>query len=76
MTEIAAVELGQRRINVNAVIPGITDTPCSRRCPCLERSFLITVSLLAGLPIPTMRDDRHDSWFPTTFVTIEPDDRA
>ena len=33
MTEIAAVELGKRQINVNAVIPGITDTPMSQALP-------------------------------------------
>ena len=33
MTEIAAVELGQRRINVNSVIPGITATPMSEALP-------------------------------------------
>jgi 3-oxoacyl-[acyl-carrier protein] reductase len=33
MTEVAAVELGARRINVNMVIPGITDTPMSRKIP-------------------------------------------
>ena len=33
MTEIAAVELGQRRINVNSVIPGITATPMSAALP-------------------------------------------
>ena len=33
MTEVAAVELGSRRINVNMVIPGITDTPMSRKIP-------------------------------------------
>uniref|UniRef100_UPI0035CAE194 SDR family NAD(P)-dependent oxidoreductase n=1 Tax=uncultured Sphingomonas sp. TaxID=158754 RepID=UPI0035CAE194 len=30
MTEVAAVELGVRRINVNSVIPGITDTPMAK----------------------------------------------
>ncbi len=33
MTEVAAAELGARRINVNMVIPGITDTPMSRKIP-------------------------------------------
>lgn len=33
MTEIAAVELGERRINVNTVIPGITATPMSEALP-------------------------------------------
>ena len=33
MTEIAAVELGQRKINVNTVIPGITATPMSESLP-------------------------------------------
>ena len=33
MTEVAAAELGTRRINVNMVIPGITDTPMSRKIP-------------------------------------------
>ena len=33
VTEVAAVELGARRINVNMVIPGITDTPMSRKIP-------------------------------------------
>ena len=33
MTEIAAVELGPRRINVNAVIPGITETPMTKALP-------------------------------------------
>ena len=33
MTEVAAVELGKRKINVNAVIPGITATPMSEKLP-------------------------------------------
>lgn len=33
LTDIAAVELGQRRINVNTVIPGITETPMSNALP-------------------------------------------
>jgi 3-oxoacyl-[acyl-carrier protein] reductase len=33
LTEIAAVELGSRRINVNCVIPGITRTPMSAALP-------------------------------------------
>ena len=33
MTEIAAVELAERRINVNTVIPGITATPMSESLP-------------------------------------------
>lgn len=33
LTEIAAVELGARRINVNCVIPGITQTPMSAALP-------------------------------------------
>jgi 3-oxoacyl-[acyl-carrier protein] reductase len=33
MTDVAAVELGARRINVNAVIPGITDTPMTQALP-------------------------------------------
>lgn len=33
LTEIAAVEFGPRRINVNSVIPGITATPMSERLP-------------------------------------------
>ena len=33
LTEIAAVELGARRINVNCVIPGITETPMSTSLP-------------------------------------------
>ena len=33
LTDIAAVELGQRRINVNTVIPGITETPMQAALP-------------------------------------------
>ena len=33
MTDIAAVELGERRILVNAVIPGITETPMTQGLP-------------------------------------------
>lgn len=33
LTEIAAAELGARRINVNAVIPGITETPMQAALP-------------------------------------------
>jgi 3-oxoacyl-[acyl-carrier protein] reductase len=33
LTEIAAIELGQRRITVNSVIPGITETPMTTALP-------------------------------------------
>ena len=33
LTDIAAVELGQRRINVNTVVPGITETPMQAALP-------------------------------------------
>ena len=33
LSEIAAAELGQRRINVNCVIPGVTETPMSKALP-------------------------------------------
>lgn len=44
MTEIAAVELGPRRINVNTVIPGITATPMSEALPAEAKQPVIDAS--------------------------------
>ena len=52
MTEIAAVELGQRRINVNSVIPGITDTPMSQRIPGPVKQPVIDASPWKRLGTP------------------------
>ena len=52
MTEIAAVELGARRINVNSVIPGITDTPMSQALPDEAKKPVIEASPWKRLGTP------------------------
>ena len=52
MTEIAAVELAARRINVNSVIPGITDTPMSKALPAEAKQPVIEASPWKRLGTP------------------------
>ena len=52
MTEIAAVELGERRINVNSVIPGITETPMSAAVPQAAKQPVIDASPWKRLGTP------------------------
>ena len=52
MTEIAAIELGVRRINVNSVIPGITATPMSQSLPDSATQPVINASPWKRLGTP------------------------
>ena len=53
MTEVAAVELGARRINVNAVIPGITETPMTKALPAGATQPVADASPYKRLGLPS-----------------------
>jgi NAD(P)-dependent dehydrogenase (short-subunit alcohol dehydrogenase family) len=70
----AAMELGRYNITVNALIPGLVDTPLTRYEKRLRESMLENVANVPGTPTPQQAWDNRAATVPLKVGWLQPDD--